>query len=44
MTRAEDVTIKELHEINKSLEVIASALKELAKPQKKSANTTKTEK
>ena len=44
MTRPELMTIEELQAINKNLEVIAAALKELAKPQKKSTSTTKTEK
>lgn len=35
MTRTEEVTIKELRDINKNLEAITAALKELSKAQKK---------
>lgn len=39
MTRSEEITVRELREINQKLSAIADALKEIAKAQKKPATT-----
>lgn len=39
MTRSEEINAKELREINKSLAVIAEAMKELTRTQKKPATS-----